>query len=514
MRVVDLSITYCLALFCLATMEVHGFSPVAVAPIRRYAGVGSEALIRAIPQGQWWPSPGTSSRLSSGSNHQAEASTFSPQQPWWTGLVVASVVSSAVWGLPLSPSDGVANALELSPGTTTLETTLSRKEIIDRSTTTVARLVQTLLKDRDPLLQSVQKIQSVVGQELSSDTWKEIRTIVVEFKQELSSSTTINPPTDWKRTLQDLKDGKINVIVNGEIINVSLERVEDPKKMNGDGTATTTTTDGEAPVNDLRFVLPDDEWVLRVRGYKGVDPTAVATQVVIPKKTYSSSLPFIGFLDDWDSPYPSEYLPEGVSKTYGDIWVFQGVLAISFIYAWSYAYYGGSIEQQENDAKAKKEAAAKARNKKVDVTQQQLTTIKEKPKKVVVDKPKKTALNEAANGNKETAAPGSGTAWVGIVEAPEEVPDKDADVNVVIGFDEEGKVVITASETKKSREGIVSFILALYFPWLGMVVPGMTMKTGPPSTPRVEEAKEQSKWGCFSLVRALYFPWVGILQGK
>ncbi len=66
------------------------------------------------------------------------------------------------------------------------------------------------------------------------------------------------------------------------------------------------------------------------------------------------------------------------------------MLAISFIYAWSYAYYGGSIEQQENDAKAKKEAAAKARNKKVNVTKQQLTTIKEKPKKekMVVDKPK------------------------------------------------------------------------------------------------------------------------------
>ncbi len=87
-------------------------------------------------------------------------------------------------------------------------------------------------------------------------------------------------------------------------------------------------------------------------------------------------------------------------------------------------------------------------------------------------------MNKAANGNKETAAPGSGTAWVGIVDAPEEVPNKDADVNVVIGFDEEEKVVIAATETKKSRRGIVLFILAMYFPWLGMVVPGMTMKTG------------------------------------
>lgn len=467
---------------------MHGLSlgGIVVPSIRRYGNrVGSSETksIHTVHQCRWLGRTPSQIHLSpSDNNHQdSEISPSPTQQPWVTGLVIASVVSSSVLGLPFLPLPDVANAMELSSGTTTFETTITKDELINKSVSTAARLVQTLLKDRIPLTQSVKTIQSTVVQELSSDTWEQIRTIVMELQQDLSSATTINLPADWKQTLQDLKDGKINVIVNGEIINVSLEKIDDPKRVvKGNGVG--TTKDGETPsVNEITgvVVLPDDEWVLRVRGYKGIDPNVVATEIVSPKKTttYSLSYPILGFLDDWDKPYPSEYLMDGVSKTYGDIWVFQGVLVISFIYAWSYAYYGGVLEQQDNDAKAK-QAAAKAR-----AVVKQVEVPKQRTKKKVVEKT-------------ETA-----------------VPAKETDVDVVIDFDEQGKVVITTTETKKSRDGVVSFLQALYFPWLGLVVPGMTMKLEPLEV-KEDVEEQESEPGFFSFVRALYFPWVGILQGK
>lgn len=509
-----------LALVALVAMEVRGFQLLLFdpSPVRRSAG-RTAAFTRTVQRHRQL---GVPSSLLPKHHDEVPSSPQSPTQPWWTGLAVATVVSASVFGLPRADA---VDAVEISPGAATLETTLTQRQLINRSASAISRLVVTLLKERGPIVESVRTIETVIARELSSDTWREVRTVLADLQRELAATTEIHPPADWKRTVQDLKDGKVNVIVNGEIVNVSLEKVVGTPATGagaGNGENTPTTTD------DLRLAMPDDEWVLRVRGYRGVNPAVVAAhQVVLPRGSSSWFSPALGWLDDWDTPYPSQYLPDGVSKTYGDVWAFQGVLAVSFLYAWAYAYYGGQIEQQERDAKARQAAAAAAaaaaRN---DANQQQegqkATKGKPKREKRVSKMPNTTtaAVVESDNGEKEAAAvaapPDDKDATTSTAEKKiEVVSNKEVDVNVVIDFDEKGNVVITATETTKSRNGVLPFVQALCFPWLGMLTPGRTMDIDQPSpAPAVADGDDQSGEGFFSLVRALYFPWVGILQGK
>jgi hypothetical protein len=87
-------------------------------------------------------------------------------------------------------------------------------------------------------VESVRTIETVAARELSSDTWREVRTVLADLQRELAATTEIHPPADWKRTVQDLKDAKVNVIVNGEIVNVSLEKVVgNPPRRRGPVTA-------------------------------------------------------------------------------------------------------------------------------------------------------------------------------------------------------------------------------------------------------------------------------------
>mmetsp|Transcript_62737 Transcript_62737/g.127830 ORF Transcript_62737/g.127830 Transcript_62737/m.127830 type:complete len:657 (-) Transcript_62737:255-2225(-) len=474
----------------------------------------------------------------------SSASRTNSNRDGWTNLLVAAAFLTATVGgggadsfaarAAATPDINNNNNAPLdlvSPGTATIETKIvgGDPSVLVRSTeSTVTSLAKTAIFDktnRVALTDSVKRIRSSVANEMNSvEAWRQVATILHDYGVDLTKETdvVVRPPADFRKMYDDLVAyRKLSLLVNGEILQMTL--------------------DYQKGSNDVAtsVVQPDDEWVLRIRGYKGFDPTALNLALEQPSR-YDTNTPqwYRDFHDYWTAPLSEDNVLKDVAGTNGGQIFLEGAAAVALSYAFSYAYYVELNEREAEEARLKQEqraAAAKAKKEAMVALAQK--EVDEKAKKAgvpedapVVDKKgkkKKPAPSAAAPETSKPAAvkpaPTPAAAapetsqpaavkpvFVGkpkpLVEeaAPAAVANTTnstiGDLKVVIGFNEEGKVVLTAIDEGPRKENILAFLQAMYFPWLGFFV---SSSSGIDDRPRIVR-----------IVQALYFPWAGVFFPK
>jgi hypothetical protein len=391
---------------------------------------------------------------------------------WWGSFLLAATV---MWSTVSNGGPPPANAsLDISPGTTVFETSpdLTQRKLLQSTSESALKIAQTAIVDRNDLLQSLKRLKSAASTEFTSiKAWQDVWSIIQMYGLDLTKEISIRPPVDLRRTFQDLvQEGKVNFLVNGEVVQVSLEystgkdAVETQNRNKGD-------ISKQKSAGGASVVTPDDEWILKVQGYRGTVPASMKVAAQTPKY---DAIPFArNFWEYWTTRYPEQYLSQFLIPTketqrhvtYGDILVLEGTLAVGFLYAWAYAYYVDEMEAAENANNVKRRAKQKG-----------------------------------GAATKETNGP---------VAAKKKDKEETETVQVSIDFDATGHMVITTSENE-SRDGVWAFLQALYFPWLGMFVPSLTA----PEKVVISKSDKGETEGLVPFLRALYFPWLGILQGN
>jgi hypothetical protein len=455
---------------------------------------------------------------------------------WWRSfLLAASVILSTVSNEP-----PLAYAsLDISPGTTVFEISpqLTQQKFLLSTTGTALQVTQTAFADRNDLFQSLRRLQSAAAAEFTStEAWQDVWAIIQKYGLDLKKQISIRPPADLRRTLQYMvQEGKVNFIINGQVVQVSLEyssgkdAIDATKRQEGDSSQ---QSDGDATV-----VTPDDEWILKVQGYRGIDPTTI--DVALQTPSFGARLPLWArnFWEYCTKPYPEKYLSDFLIPTkegqrpvtYGDILVLEGSLAVGFLYAWAYAYYLDEIEKAEKATsikagiQKKKEGALKQKEFNTPVTATKQGFVKKASTSSTAPVTAVVAVrgDEKSSGTKSNPIDTSSTILVtDVAEKPgiavmatrgeETIQEEAESVKVSIDFDSTGQMVITATE-KESRDGLWSLLQALYFPWLGMLVPSLT---APDTVVIISSNDKEETEGFFPFLRALYMPWLGILQGK
>ena len=172
-----------------------------------------------------------------------------------------------------------ASALELSTGAVVIQTSASTSgESLLKAEIDSKSLVKTIFANRKELASSIGRIQSVVANELSTPFWLELQKEILEIEGDVAPSVKISPPADWKRALQDVANGKLNLLVNGEIVNVLIEP---------------------------NFSQTEDDLVIRVTGFKG--ERFSLPERAPPAPRYGPITSFIrqfeGFWSFWDQPF-------------------------------------------------------------------------------------------------------------------------------------------------------------------------------------------------------------------
>ncbi len=350
----------------------------------------------------------------SGSNESTNTQPAKRNNRFESLLVAAAFVTASLD----STSSVAAETKDLnlvSPGTPLIQTKTASgdiSKIVESTEQTLNSLADTALwnsGNRKQLSESVQRIQSNIKTELTSvQAWKEVVQILKDYGVDLQKETTVvvRPPSDVLRLLEDVTSKQFNVLINGEIVQIQLDYQK--------GVNTKEQLEAGEPVQ------PDDEWVLRIRGYKGFDPTAPIVQPERPKYERRRPEWFRKINKYWQAPLQSENL---VVKTHGDVIVLGGTVTIALSYAASYAYYLDQIEQAEQEAKEKqavlaekkkKAASAAAAKKKAEEKAKEEEQASKKgwlgrqpkPKpapteKKVEEKPKKETTNKAVEAKKE-----------------------------------------------------------------------------------------------------------------
>jgi hypothetical protein len=278
------------------------------------------------------------------------------QNPLWTSWFVAGAifVSTLVGSMATTGTIMPAHAaeVELSTGAIIVQTSAKDGQSILKAEVDVKDLLGSLIKNRKALKESVGRVTTVVVEELQSPVWTEVGKEFLQFEGDVTPKVTVSPPRDIQQTIADISKGKLNLIVNGEIINLSIDK---------------SSFEGE------------DELVIRAKGVRGRGLPSFNEPAVTEVRTRLQDQ--IDAINEfWFSPLPlpaaiQDKLPEGTVIETGNALLGGSVVAVGGIYAISYAYY---ISEQE-------EAAAKA----------------EAQRKVVADRNKRSAEAKARNAAKD-----------------------------------------------------------------------------------------------------------------
>ena len=162
--------------------------------------------------------------------------------------------------------------------------------------------------------------------------WTELGKELLQFEGDVTPQVTISPPRDVQQTIADISNGKLNLIVNGEIINLSVDKSSSASQ---------------------------DEIVIRAKGVKGVAMPSFNEPAVSEVRTRLEDQ-IDAFNEFWYSTLPvpealQEKLPPGTELTMGTAILGGGALFIGGTYGAAYAYY---LSEQEA-ASAKAEAQRK-----------------------------------------------------------------------------------------------------------------------------------------------------------
>jgi hypothetical protein len=180
-----------------------------------------------------------------------------------------------------SAPDTAKPTVELSKGAIVVQTA---SDALLKSTIDSKSLLKTLFVNRQELSASLGRIQTTISQEFSNPAWREVQNEFLVVKGDFASSVQIMAPSDFKQTVRDVASGKLNLIVNGELVNVAVQ-----------------PTFGEN----------QDEVILSIKGMKGTKISPIsfsATEESRPRygpiRSYFSR--YEGFWNWWTTPYPTK----------------------------------------------------------------------------------------------------------------------------------------------------------------------------------------------------------------
>lgn len=245
-----------------------------------------------------------------------------------SGFVLAGTIfASSFLVAPPEPSFA-ASTYEISTGAVVINTSTKPGQSLLKAEVDAKDLIGSVFKNRKALKQSVERISTVVKQELSGPAWAEIVRELLQTEKDVTPDIQVNPPNDVAQLAKDLSQGRLNLIVNGELINLSIDE------------KSTTET---------------DELVIRAKGIKGVKVTQAIAKTRLEEQLEA--------LDDfWNGEFTLVKLPESVGKVTNGLVFGGGTLSIIVAsYALSYAYYVQQQEQASKEAEEKRQTmAAKA----------------------------------------------------------------------------------------------------------------------------------------------------------
>jgi hypothetical protein len=227
----------------------------------------------------------------------------------------------------------------LSSGALTIQTSKQNGQSGLKTELDAKKLVSILFKDRRELNASVKRVADVVTEEISKPAWIELGKEILQIEGDVAPEIEINPPSDWQQTLKDLSNGKLNVIYNGEIINLSI---------------------------DEKLSASEDEIVVRATGFKGLSSSLPTVQESATMRAKSNLEQQLDAVDNfWNSPLPfgQEFTEKvenqfGVKITSGNAILGSTLAFVSGSYIASYNYYLSEIEAAEKEAAAKRKQVA------------------------------------------------------------------------------------------------------------------------------------------------------------
>lgn len=150
-----------------------------------------------------------------------------PAAAWGTSLLVGATIMafSVMPRNPIVQAVPPANAVELSSGAFSVQAYTGGGGVETLKTTGLdsTALFKTLLKNRRELGASIGRLQNALTDELNSPVWTEIKKEVLQIEGDIVSDVKISAPSDWTQTFKDLSQGKLNFILNGEIVNVAVD---------------------------------------------------------------------------------------------------------------------------------------------------------------------------------------------------------------------------------------------------------------------------------------------------
>ena len=163
------------------------------------------------------------------SHHRNKNGPTTPNKrlPSFTSGVATTMLTLAVMQAPIIlPAH--ADTVELSRGaiivqTSNVESSFSNHDSWMKSSIDSKNLLKTLFQNRKELSSSVGRIQTVIGQELAQvPAWKELQKELLSVEGDLAGMIRVLPPSDIRETIKDVSAGKLNLVVNGEIINIQV----------------------------------------------------------------------------------------------------------------------------------------------------------------------------------------------------------------------------------------------------------------------------------------------------
>jgi len=245
-----------------------------------------------------------------------------------SGLALAGTIFASSMVLA-TPEPTFAAGYEISTGAVVINTSAKPGQSLLKAEVDAKDLFTTVFKNRKGLKQSVERIANVVKEELQGPAWAEIVRQLLQTERDVAPEIKVNPPSDYQQLAKDLASGRLNLIVNGELINLSIDE--------------TSTTD-------------TDELVIRAKGIKGVKVMKPAQ--IIAKTRLQEQIE--GFDEFWNGEFTAVKLPDSVGKVTNGL-IFGGgtVSVVIAVYALSYAYYIQQQEQAAKDAEEKRQVMAK-----------------------------------------------------------------------------------------------------------------------------------------------------------
>lgn len=183
------------------------------------------------------------------------------------------------------------------------------------------KLLQNIYKNRKELEQSSTRILDYTKSELSRPEWIEVGRELLDIEGDLLPDIKVQVPVDWQAAIKGATKGKVDLVINGELIAVDVANVKG-------------------------LDAGEEEITIHVKGKRlGNFPSVMS---VVDQQVKKSS----PFWDFWDSSFE---LPNHTKVKKGNAILGSTALGVILSYIISYNYYLSEIEKEEMKMKTKKE---------------------------------------------------------------------------------------------------------------------------------------------------------------